>query len=110
MSEFDVEVVPVSLATWNAMVSRIAELEERVEELEKAQRWIPVSEQLPGVYDFVIAHNTHYKNSVVSPAQYNHAKCIWYDIQDVRVDGSWEELPCVAHWMPLPAPPEGQGK
>ncbi len=83
-------------------------LVERIATLEAAARWIPCSERLPGVYEFVTARNSHYKIAQVSPATYDHVHSVWKDIQDVRVDGTWEDLPCVTHWMPLPSPPQEQ--
>ena len=72
------------------------ELEARIEELEAAQRWIPVSERLPdhGINvltldaggDVIVDHNTTAEKFTA----------------DFPVNPAFP----VTHWMPLPTPPE----
>lgn len=76
----------------------------RLKQLEEAQRWIPVSEKLPESEITVITLNTYHPLAPVGPAQYSDG--IWLDLEVVDRDSAYEELPCVTHWMPLPAPPE----
>lgn len=85
-----------------------AKLQARVAELEAAQRWIPVEEQLPddeGYFQVALVggyiadtHCFFVKNPINWQGQ--HFVSGWYPI------GTNTKIENVTHWMPLPAEPE----
>jgi hypothetical protein len=86
-------VTESSSAIANLAISQaeeIAQLKQRVAELEAENRWIPVEESLPETERDVL---------------------IWNDIQHVgwQEQGVWfcgsREISCVTHWRPLPQKP-----
>ena len=71
----------------------------KIEELETASKWIPVSERLPEQHSSVIVYR---KTKRFSMLHYSNALGFhFYDSEwgDVTVDD-------VTHWMPLPEPPK----
>jgi hypothetical protein len=77
-------------------------LQQRIAELEAAQRWIPVSERLPETYKPVLTVDMSEATQIPVPAFYNPDTKCWsthfkYDL--------W-----VTHWMPLPSVPESEGE
>lgn len=65
-------------------------------------RWIPISEQLPGIDDRVLFYLDDPPTEVSLgwwAGKHTHGKAIAMEYGDS--DGDW--LPC-SHWMPLPAP------
>jgi len=74
-------------------------LQQRIAELEAAQRWIPVSERLPDNWKPVLTIDMSESTRVPVPAFYDPETSLWsthlpnYDL--------W-----VTHWMPLPPNPE----
>jgi len=75
-------------------------LQQRIAELEAAQRWIPVSERLPEAYEKVIALAKDCMN------------VDWVLPKELREvgKGAFARLYNVTHWMPLPEPPIVYGK
>jgi len=73
------------------------ELETRINELEQARHWIPVSERLPEPYVKVLACT----ESGYMEVDYRYAE----PIIEVGV-AEFHSLENVTHWMPLPQPPE----
>ena len=83
------------------LLTLITGLESRIAELEEAQRWIPVGERLPELYEtvFVVIYDGFENNSEVARLTYLGNGNWW----------SWEsERYVVTHWMPMPALPEVQ--
>ena len=92
-------------------------LRQRIRELE--QPWIPVSERLPedGVEVLTCVVD---KNNPKEP--YRQLDCRdeeeWWNINEYYEaattiafpEGTTFSRPVVTHWMPLPAPPEGEGQ
>lgn len=79
--------------------------QKRIEELEKQQRWVPVTERLPEdgserVLVFVVTGDYNYPvgNHPIDTDRYwgKHGKWVRYGDK-------------VTHWMPLPEPPKGVG-
>jgi hypothetical protein len=75
-------------------------LNKRIAELEAQQpRWIPVSERLPELPNWVIAYNPISNSGDPCPAFYRDGK--WY----FELGEEWD-MNKPTHWRPLPAPPE----
>ncbi len=85
-----------------SLVDHIESLESRVEELEDAQRWIPVkimtpeTSRLPEKYDVVIKGNPY-----ANTAYYNNHKWFAYSGGD-----KYDITHLVTHWKERPLPPE----
>lgn len=90
-----------------AQKTRIAELEAKVQELEAAQRWIPVSEGLPDSNTPVllkIKGVVQHETWVLHTSSDNGMKWFWPYGDD---EGEYSlEVSEVSSWMPLPTPPE----
>ena len=82
---------------WDDMLA----LQERIAELEAAQRWIPVSERLPEPYTRVLACI----KSGYMEVDYMYSE----PIVDVGI-ADFNSLDNVTHWMPLPPSPESEVK
>ena len=84
---------------WQTRIeTALCALKAHVEELEAAQRWIPVSERLPEPYEKVIALAKDCMNvDWVLPKELCQVG-----------KGAFARLYNVTHWMPLPQPPEVQ--
>lgn len=68
----------------------------RIDELEQAQRWIPVGERLPeeeGGRPVIIVEEAGLVNMV--PASY---------VCEIIEDGNFQDP--ITHWMPMPEPPK----
>ncbi len=80
----------------------IAELTDRIAELEAAQRWIPVSERMPEVNtDVLVAFmdkNPNYCSSGVA----------WFCSSTNNWEIEVDHYGPVTHWMPIPKLPEVQ--
>ena len=82
-------------------LDHIEHLYQRIEELEKERRWIPVSERLP---DFLTPTLTVYRTKTGISAitlRYRLDEYFWIDEEGNKVPKK-----NVTHWMPLPLPPE----
>ena len=76
-------------------------LQQRIAELEEAQRWIPVGESLPEPYTRVLA---------CIKGGYMEVDYMYSEpIVDVGV-ADFNSLDNVTHWMPLPSVPESEDK
>ena len=94
------------------------ELQERIQQLERERRWIPVSERLPEIGQTVLNYRVGGAN--------RHAD-VEFAVREKkygtrREDNIWEWITCgnqagrywglsvdgseVTHWMPLPPPPK----
>lgn len=69
----------------------------RVAEAIAGFRWIPVTEQLPKRFAFVLVAKPHWAGRFV--ATHSESGCFWSAESGAPIGG-------VTHWMPLPAPPE----
>ena len=80
-----------------ALGLQLAEARRRVEELEAAQRWIPVDEQLPeelGRYEFLLISTLAGKQHAIIEAY----------------DPSWETIsPLITHWRKIVGLEGGEG-
>ena len=85
-----------SIVDWNCRPIEDA-LTARIAELEKAQRWIPVSKSLPEDGEFVLA----WDDEIIEVLEYKntYGGASFLNIADTTVYPT--------HWMPLPEPPEG---
>ena len=94
---------------------QVAELSTRVNELEAAQRWIPVSEQLPDVGKVVHVISINYIE-YFTKTELVYETAVLVEIDGVKMFGFVNEFSVwssgdVTHWMyamPLPQPPEVQ--
>lgn len=92
------------------LLSLVDELTAEVEQLREGQRWIPVSERLPETANSVlirVAHPGQAMKGFTDIACYSRDKkhpqfSGWYFNDREKVESD------VTHWMPLPAPPEGE--
>lgn len=131
--EYDYSKLPTKVNLWEAVVElvdarrKIAKLEQRIRELEEAQRWIPVSERLPEVKIVVdtelyssdtILVDWHYDNysdkTALITKEWVETEKAWlivdgkrkywmsWGMNEVEVDAP--NAPTV--WRPLPEPPE----
>ena len=89
----------------DVLLNEFDRLEQEVEWLREAARWIPVEERLPEA-------DKDYKCVSINVLMFdNNSACAiegWYNFSD----GEWhnyltnEKFLQVTHWMPLPEPPE----
>ena len=94
---------------------QVAELSTRVNELEAAQRWIPVSEQLPDVGKVVHVISMNYIE-YFTKTELVYETAVLVEIDGVKMFGFVNEFSVwssgdVTHWMyamTLPQPPEVQ--
>ena len=73
-----------------------AERDAEIERLQAAQRWIPVTEELPEPSTEVLVLTDA---GGIRQGYIGHATGHW-------CSGGFVMVPTVTHWMPLPAPPE----
>jgi len=73
-------------------------MQERIATLEKAQRWIPVSERLPDDEREVLCMYQGVYGPIVSS--------FWRDRGGRSHFSSQSGSQPITHWLPLPAPPE----
>ena len=77
-------------------------LQQRIAELEAAQRWIPVGERLPDNWESVLTIDISKSTQDVVSAFYNPETSLWSTHFSCDL---W-----VTHWMPLPESPIVYGK
>lgn len=77
-------------------------LQQRIAELEAAQRWIPVSERLPQIGVRVLFYNNFIKN--IHKGWYSGDE--W--VSEIGIFYNGDKLKRITHWMPLPKFPEVQ--
>ena len=83
----------------------IEQLEERIKDLEAAQRWIPVSERLPEKSQQVLgALKSSTGNYNLSRINRVTACDHDWEADGFEISNCWT----VTHWMPLPEPPQEQ--
>ena len=82
----------------NVLVDVTPELEDAVAEQPTAQRWIPVSEQLPGTERILVT------NGEVVKEGYRRPDCVWkYGWKEDELFSRLSSKPVIA-WMSLPKP------
>lgn len=77
-------------------------LQQRIAELEEAQRWVPVGERLPDNWKSVLTIDISKSTRDMVTAFYNPETSLWSTHFSCDL---W-----VTHWMPLPEPPIVYGK
>lgn len=65
------------------------------------QKWIPVSERLPNVFEGVLAYCPKHRNTYLL---YINARGEWHFFDKTVAGALLDEA--VTHWMPLPEPPK----
>jgi hypothetical protein len=75
----------------------------KIAELEAAQRWIPVSEQMPEynetVWGFFVSAQGTTRRAEVTHVDSSDSD---WESEGYKLGNNWD----ITHWMPLPAPPE----
>lgn len=69
--------------------------------------WISVDDELPKNATCVIAATDNYAalGRLSVPARYDGVENVWYDVDQVDIDGCEQQILHVTHWMPMPPPP-----